>query len=123
MVQAQRMKLRIDQFKAKSDARKNVMAGLGPAIHESGRTVEKSRPISRTADVDGRDKPGHDERGVSDGPVSGLYFSAQAKGASIAPVFSADASFDDERASHALRGDASCIVPVNSRGGEQRRAA
>ena len=58
MVQAQRLKLRIEQQKAKSDARKNVMAGLDPAIHESDRTVEKTpSAMSRTADVDGRDSP------------------------------------------------------------------
>ena len=42
MVQAQRLKLRIDQQKEKS-----VMAGPDPAIHESGRTIKRSRkPVS-----------------------------------------------------------------------------
>jgi hypothetical protein len=129
MVQAQRLKLRVDQQKAKSDARENVMPrgcdpGVDPAIHETGRTVEKtSRPMSWTADVDGQDKPGHDDNQGKHGPTSGLYLRSRAKDASIAPVFSGGAGSGDERRLPALQGTAACVAPVDSRGDERRKAA
>jgi A/G-specific adenine glycosylase len=45
----------LDVCVAEVDPNSPVMAGLVPAIHESGGTEP------RTDDVDGRDKPGHDE--------------------------------------------------------------
>jgi hypothetical protein len=131
MVQAQRLKLRIELQKAKSDARQttDVMPpgcdpGVDPAIHESGRTaVETSHPISRTADVDGRDNPGYDDHGRKHGPAFGLYFRARAKDPSIAPVFSGDAGSGDERGLQARQGVDACIAPVFSRGDERKKAA
>jgi hypothetical protein len=38
-----------------------VMAGLVPAIHDSGNTVKALAWFGSNADVDGRDKPGHDD--------------------------------------------------------------
>jgi hypothetical protein len=117
MVQAQRLKLRIDQQKAKQNP---VVAGLDPATNESGRTVDKTqRPVSRTADVDGRDKPGHDLGDGRGRPASGLYLRARAKDASVTPVFSADA----ERGLQARHDVAACIAPVVSRGDERKKAA
>jgi hypothetical protein len=121
MVQAQRLKLRIEQQKAKSGTRENVMAGLDPAIHESHRTVEeKSRPISRTLDVDGRVKPGHDGKY---GAASSLYFHARTKDASIAPVFPGGDRPSGDRGLQPREGVDACIAPVFSRGEARKKAA
>jgi hypothetical protein len=112
MVQAQRMKLRIDQFKAK--AKRVVPPGCDPEFDSAthvDRREEDALPSSggSAACVDGRGKPGHDVACEGEAPVSGLYLHARAAAASIAPVFSP--------------GRPSSIAPVNSRGGERRKAA
>jgi hypothetical protein len=87
---------------------KSVMAGRDPAIHAGGETPrEHSQGRSRTRDVDGRDKPGHDDdrdqyfssrRSVAASsvprrptPDTGLYFSRESPRAPRSRLYSSTA--------------------------------
>jgi hypothetical protein len=97
MVQAQRMKLRIEQFKAK--AKSKVVAVEAPK--------EEARDASDRAEPrqEGREKL---DRKIPVQPVSRLYSGSHPVDASVATVFSGEAR--------------SSIPPVN-RGAERRKAA
>jgi hypothetical protein len=99
MVQAQRMKLRIEQFKAKSKPTSAEVAVDPP---------QDSRSASDESDERGSDQQ-RPRRETADRPVSRLYSCERAADARIPPVFS--------------RAPASSIPPVNSRGDERRKAA
>jgi hypothetical protein len=117
MVQAQRMKLRIEQFQAKAKpvVPTDCDPGVDPATHVD--RSEKGAPDSSdgsAARVDGRDNPrvkawGHDVACGRDAPVFGLYPNARPADAPMPPVSS--------------RAAGSSIAPVNSRGHERRKAA
>jgi hypothetical protein len=106
MVQAQRVKLRIEQLKGRA---RPVVAGLDPATHV-GRSGQGARGSSdgSAARVDGRVKPGHDVVCENGEPVSRLYSGSHPVAASVATVFSREAR--------------SSIPPVN-RDDERRKAA
>jgi hypothetical protein len=98
MIQAQRMKLRIEQWKEKT-RREDVAVAAA-----------KEPPCEGSADpemrVDDEPKP---RRETPAAPVSRLYPHARPEDACIVPVFSADGR--------------TSIPPVNPRGGERRKAA
>jgi hypothetical protein len=102
MVQAQRLKLRIDQWKAKDKERTKSRDVAAEAPEETPRTT----PDGSDARVDGREEPG---RATAVPPVSRLYSRAHPVEPCIAPVFS--------------REGPSSIPPVDPRGDERRKAA
>jgi hypothetical protein len=100
MVQAQRMKLRIEQFKAKSKRTPEAVVVEPPK--ERGSASDE-----RGARASGEERLG---RETADRPVPRLYSGERAADTFISPVFSREPA-------------AASIAPVNPRDGQRRKAA